>query len=327
VAAIVAAAAAQPSFTLQQGAPARVRVRMLPYLSYGVLHLARDEGLFAAEGIDVEFIDMDSSAALVPALVRGDLDVLPAVMSPALLNAIARRARIRLVASQSELVRGGCTTTGLVTRRELMASGLLSTAEGLKGRRLSGARQPATDFLLDKFLKPYGLSSRALDHVDIPNAIEGEMIREGRVDLASLTEPWLTRAVTAGDAVLLKPLEDVAPGFQYSLILYGPSLLDRRDDVGHRFMRAYLEAVARFRQGKTPRNLQVLAAATGLDRDLLSRTCWPTLSQDAEVNTSSVLEFQAWALSKGLVDRAMGLSEFYEPRVRAEARASLSRGR
>ncbi len=295
-----------------QPPPATIKLRTMPYLTFSVFQLAQKEGLFAAQRLNVDLVDMDSTAPVIPALARGDLDVLPAVISPALFNAIARGADIRVVAAASELIQGGCTTTAIVANHAIAASGRLARADGWKHLRIAGSRAPFSGFLLDKVLKPLGLDEDQLEHVDVPDQIEADTIRAGRADIGIMSEPWLTRALSANAVTLWKPLQDVAPGFQYTVVLYGPTLLKAHRDVGQRFMTAFLEAVRRFDQGKNARNLEIVAAATGLDRDLLSRACWPAVRTGAAVNTSAALEFQSWAHARGLIDRLLPLAGFHD---------------
>jgi len=312
--------ATEPRIHAQRPSATTIKVRTMPYLTFSVFQLAQHEGLFAQQGLTAEFIDMDSSAPAIPALARGDLDVLPAVMSPALFNAIVRGAEIRMVAAASELTQGSCTTTAIVANHSIAASGRLASAAGWRNLRIAGSRAPFSGFLLDKVLKPMGVNEDQLMHVDVPDQIEADTIRTGRADLGIMSEPWLTRALAANDVTLWRSMQDVAPGFQYTVVLYGPTLLKTHRDVGQRFMSAYLEAIRRFDQGKTPRNLELVASATGLDHNLLSRACWPTVRANAAVNTAGALEFQSWAGDRGLVDRQLPLTSFYDPSFSDTAR-------
>jgi NitT/TauT family transport system substrate-binding protein len=297
----------------QRTAPVPLKVRTSPYLGYAILKVAQDEGFFAQQGLQVEFTDM-SSDATVPSLIRGDIDVLPGVLTPAALNAIARGARIRVVASHGEYTAGGCTQSAILVKQSLIDSGKLTSRDGLKSLTIAGTRSPSTSFVLDKWLQPYGLSTEDLTRVDLPEAIEGEALRTGRIDISTMGEPSLTQALAAGDGVVWKALNDVAPGFQYGTVLFGPGLLDRRPEIGERFMMAYAQANRVWGQGKTPRNIDIVADATGLGRDLVSRLCWPVSHADAAVKVGPLLEFEKWALSKGLIDRAMPISEIVDTR-------------
>jgi NitT/TauT family transport system substrate-binding protein len=321
---LVSASAAQTPST-QRAAPQVVRVRTLPHLSYSILHVADAEGYFAREGLKVEFVEMDISVSDVPPLMRGDLDVLPTIISPALLNAVARGGRVRLVAGQQQVGAGECPYMGVLVSPALAKSGILSTPSALKGRRIALNRAFNTLYLLEGLLGTVGLRRADFEAVDVLDAIRGEALQSGRIDLTVLTEPWLTRALMAGQGVFWKGFDEVAPGFPYTVIAYGPTLLDARPEVGRRFMTAYLRAVRQMSLGKTARNLDILEAATRLDRDLLERACWPSVRGNGTVDGASVAAFQAWAIEQGLVDRSLPPSQLIDDRFVVYASGILSK--
>lgn len=78
-------------------------------------------------------------------------------------------------------------------------------------------------------------------------------------------------------------------------------------------MVAYLKAVRQYNQGKTERNLEILAEFTGLDRELLKRTCWLPIRNDGRINVESVLDFQDWAAGKGFLDSKVTEEKFWDP--------------
>jgi NitT/TauT family transport system substrate-binding protein len=116
----------------------------------------------------------------------------------------------------------------------------------------------------------------------------------------------------AGHSCVLAPIQQVMPDAQYSVVLYGPNLLDENPDAGRRFMVAYLKAVRQLARGKTERNRAVLAAQTGLDPAFLEVACWPALRIDGSINSASVLDFQAWAVESGLVEDPVTEGEFWD---------------
>jgi NitT/TauT family transport system substrate-binding protein len=89
-------------------------------------------------------------------------------------------------------------------------------------------------------------------------------------------------------------------------------LLDQDPEAGKRFMTAYLKAVRQYNQGKTERNLDILAKHTELDRELLRRACWPVMRDDGQVNLQSLIEFQSWAQTKGLIDRPVTADQLWD---------------
>ena len=67
-----------------------VKVAYLPLISNAPLFIAKDEGYFTQQGINVEFEKFQSGAATLPALVNGDIAVSGGALSPGLFNAIAK---------------------------------------------------------------------------------------------------------------------------------------------------------------------------------------------------------------------------------------------
>ena len=58
-----------------------------------------------------------------------------------------------------------------------------------------------------------------------------------------------------------------------------------------------------YNQGKTDRNLDILAEYTKLDRELLKEACWAKMRNDGRINVESILDFQTWAVKKGFLEK------------------------
>jgi NitT/TauT family transport system substrate-binding protein len=296
-----------------------LKVAVLPFLSYGPLFIAAEEGYFAGENLHVEFVKMNRSAQAVPLLIEGQLDVLTGTLTPALLNAIARGARIRLVADKAFLDPGGCDYNALVARRTLIESGELDNPAALRGRRIVLEPNEFRGYFVEALLRQSGLSLHDIRPVDIPDAAMMDAFEQGTIELAATAEPWITRLVQTGKVKIWRPAQQIVPGFQVGAILYGPSLLDGNREAGRRFMRAYLKGVQQYNLGKTERNRRILARHTGLDPDVLQQACWPSFRGDGRINVGSVLDYEMWALSRGLLDRVLAQEQFWDPQFIQDA--------
>lgn len=296
-----------------ESAPIPIKVNYSPYVSFGPLLIAMEEGFFAEEGLDVEFVLLRRGPVGVPSLAQGDLDVLAGALNVGLLNAIARGANVRIVADKGYIAPDGCAYIAIVGRPDLLNEPGWDSPGSLRRLRIVCAKDSFSAFMLDRVLGRYGLGLHDGQTRYLPPAAMGEAMRKGTVDLASATEPWLTRIVSAGDGVVWMRGCDVAPGFQLTHVSFGPSILERRPEAGRRFMIAYLRGVRQYEDGKTERNLDILEKHTGLDRDLLQQACWPAFRPDRRIDVDSVMEFQTWALGQGLLDRALSPEEFWEP--------------
>jgi NitT/TauT family transport system substrate-binding protein len=105
----------------------------------------------------------------------------------------------------------------------------------------------------------------------------------------------------------------VIPDTHYALVRFGPNLLEKNPEAGKRFMVAYLKAVRQYNQGKTARNLDILAKHTKLDKDLLNTACWAQLRNDGHINVQSLIDFQDWALQRGLLDKKIPEDRLNDP--------------
>jgi NitT/TauT family transport system substrate-binding protein len=301
-----------PSDKKVADAPIHLRVVNAPYLAFVPLHVAQAEGYFTRQGLEIEFVPMPGTEVAVPMLVDGSVDVLPGQAAPGLLNAIGRGVPIRLVGKLHDAVSGGCSSIVIVAR-----PGLLEKAKGSGPppiARVSLNRQAVMRYLADAAFRSVGISLDSLNVVDIPEAARPAALASGAVDATLAGEPFLTRTVRAGQGTPWIRIIDVLPDVEISLIFFGRRLIEQDPDAGTRFMVAYLQALRQLSQGKTPRNLELMAQATGDDPKLLRAACWPFGPTDGRVRMASVMSFQTWADAHGLLDRIVPAAQIWDPR-------------
>jgi ABC-type nitrate/sulfonate/bicarbonate transport system substrate-binding protein len=293
-----------------QTGPARLTVLVMPYLGYAPIYVAQEEGCFARQGLEVEFVTVSDTAQSVPLLAQGRMDVFAGFLTPAIINAIARGGGIRFVSDKGHIGGPGERYAGVVVRRELVESGKLNDPSRLRGLTFSCDPMAASRYMLDRTLEQGGLSHDDITHVDIPAALRPEAVARGVIDGFVTSEPWITRTEPQG--VVYRAAGDVIPGFQMGLIAYGPRLLGKDRDLGRRFMVAYLEGARKFSEGKTDRNLDILSRRLGLDTDFLLRAAWPVVSTDGRIEPGGILDFERWAVKNGWVDKVVPESEFWD---------------
>jgi ABC-type nitrate/sulfonate/bicarbonate transport system substrate-binding protein len=291
-----------------------LKVLVLPSLSSAPLFVAADGGYFAAQGLDVEFVKVSRSTDALLALSRGELDVWTGSVSLGLLNAIGQNAGIRVVADRGFIALTGCAYGALVVRRSLVEHRTVSRPADLRGRRVALNPSSSPGYVTEKLLAQAGLALSDITVVDLPEgAVVADALRSGSVDAAFVLEPWLTRILQAESAVILASAGQVAPNYQHLVTAYGPSLLTGDPGAGRRFMTAYLASVEQYNEGKSARNLEIVARHTGLDGDLLRKACWPSVRSDGRVDTGSMVEFQNWGLGKHLLDRVLTPGQLWDP--------------
>jgi ABC-type nitrate/sulfonate/bicarbonate transport system substrate-binding protein len=306
--------------------PGRIHLKVLynRYLASAPLAIAMAEGFFEAQGLDVELVHLTSTADAMPALIRGDIDVSPGLIKVADFNAMARGAALRIVADQGHSAPGPCVDAGLVARPGFLSSTGGGSADGLRGARISATPLSYGEYVLETFVNSKGLKLSDVALSRLPAASAAEAVAAGSIDFTYLAEPFLTAATRSGRAVLWTPLPAIFPMAQLAAVIYGPNLLEKNRDAGRRFLTAYLQGVRQYNLGKTPRNLEILSRETGLDAEALRSSCWTEIRADGKIDVASVLEFQRWAVRRGVLDAVVPAETFWDPSFAEAAGRNLA---
>jgi len=284
--------------------PTPLKAVVFPFLALSPFFIAQEEGYFAEQNLDVEFVKIAENLAFT-ALARGELDVWSGMMAIGSFNAIQRGSNIRFVAPRGSFTPDGCPFLAMVARKTLVDTGQLERPAHLKGRNVAWYRGSVEEYFLDKVIQKDGLTTNDFTKITIPPPADMGAMEKGTLDLTVAGEPWVTRLVRSGHGVLWVPVQDAIPGFQFSAIMYGPNLLEKNPDAGKRFMVGYFKGVRQYNQGKTDRNLEIISKYTRLDKPLLEKACWPQFRNDGRMNIQSIRDFQDWAVARGYLDRAL----------------------
>jgi len=299
----------------RSAAPSRTALKVTygRYLTFAPLAIASAEGYFRDQGLDVELVHLTGANEVTPAVIRGDVDVGAGMLKPAEFNAVARGATLRIVADKGHYEAGPCVSAALVVRPGFLQTRNYDRPYHLKRTRFSAATLSFAEYVLDTFLAQKGLSLDDVQRVRLPEASAAAALADGSLDVQHMAEPFLTRAVRSGHAVVWKPVVEILPGAQLATVVYGPTLLEKNRDAGVRFLVAYLRGVRQYNRGKTDRNVEIVSKETGLDADLVREACWESIRGDGKINVESVVEYQRWAVRKGLLDAVVPPGKFWDP--------------
>jgi NitT/TauT family transport system substrate-binding protein len=200
-----------------------------------------------------------------------------------------------------------------MARNEVLDSGQLEALSNITNLVLGSSQAVAfPNYVLDILLEPAGLSIDDLKVVDIPVPNRLDALQTGAIDIAPLGEPWITRVANAGAGRIWIGYEDLLPNSQSGILAFGPTLTEQNREAGNRFMLAYLEGVQLHNEGKTDRNIKLMAEFTQLDPEEVSQMCWQSFTADGSIDADSMIAFQEWALEKGLVDAVLTEEEFFD---------------
>ena len=291
-----------------------VKAVVLPYLTMVPFHIAAEEGFFAEQGLDVEFVRLARNQEIMTSLARGEVDVAGGLLTLSELRLAEGGERVRMVAALGHMPPDYCTFMAFVARREHLDSGALEDPERLRGMRFDASVILPFGYWVDELLRPLDMTIDDIDLVDLPSMAGLPAIIDGSIDVTIESEPYLSELLESEEVAVWEDVGRILPNFALSMVMYGPSMLDERSDVGERFAIAILQALRQYRLGKTPRNLEIVGRGTGLSRERLAAACWPAMRADGRIDTASVRSYQEWNVSRGLLGRVLADDELFDHR-------------
>jgi ABC-type nitrate/sulfonate/bicarbonate transport system substrate-binding protein len=303
-----------------------VRVARSTLLTNAPLAIGDEEGTFAKEGIRLEYVEVPNvTTQALPPLQRGDVDVVSAAISIGLINGVGAGATFRIVADRGFIDPSGCEPWGIVGRRSKFGDKPL-TAAMLRGSRVSTNAVGQSGFLTSRFLEKFGLTLADLEVVRLPPNVEPQAMRAGTIDIVTRSDPHLHNMLAQGHR-LLAGATSISPGTHLAVLVYGPTLLTDKRELGVRFMKGYLSAVRKYNKGPTPRNIDIVSRRLGLDSTSLGQMCWPTTREDGAIAQNTLVEYQRWAVKSGELGAVIDPAALVDTTFASRATAELAAGR
>ncbi len=279
--------------------PSTLKVAYIPITSFGPIFIAKDEGYFAEQGIKIELTKFQSAQQAIPSLIQGEVDVSSTTINPALFNAIAKGANIKIVADKGS-TGGQCDFNALVVKKDLYDNGNLTTMEQLKGKKIAMATRP--NYLLIKALDKANLTSKDVESIDMGFPEIVVAFENNAIDAAVMTEPYLYQVLKTGKAKILLLSGEIIPNFSGYPLAFGPNLLEKNRTLGKKFMIAYLKGVKQYNEGKTRRNMEILKNYTQFDAEILQGSCWGAIRQDGYIEKDPIMQYQDWLFENKYID-------------------------
>jgi NitT/TauT family transport system substrate-binding protein len=217
------------------------------------LFIAKQRGYFTAEGLEIQPEAFKVSADIIPAIATGEVAAASSAINPALFNAAVRGIALTLVADAGS-VQPGRTNTSLVIRKDVVDSGRYTHLTDLRGLTI-GVPGPYTvvHFLLAQIAERNGFPLDDIRITPVPMADSLLALKNGSLDGYYDVEPSPTIAERESIGVRVLGSDELYPGFQTSVILYGPTMI-AQPEAAKRFMVAYVRGVrdylAAFFEGK-----------------------------------------------------------------------------
>ena len=187
-----------PLLAAQPAAAQKIKVRAayVPAVTWLSAWVAKEEGYFDAQGLDVSFIAVQN-ISLVPGTVGKQLDIAPATVID-LINAAGGGLDVVAVAGNHSDTTDHATST-IIVRKDSGITGVKDFAGRTVATPTVGA---ILHIALLHWMKQEGVDVNSIRAVEVPFPNMPDQMKAGRVDVAEAVQPFASRMIAAGNVSL-----------------------------------------------------------------------------------------------------------------------------
>ncbi len=266
----------------------RIALSAVPHAA--LLHIAAEQGYFAAQGLDVSLLPVTHGKAAMEKVAAGEADV-AAMADAVFLLAVLRGEPLAVAASMSQV----SNDNAVVVRRDRN----IAAPRDLVGKRIGVSFGTSGEYFLWAFLVRHGLAPESVTLVDVaPNRIAAELA-QGSIDAMATWSPILADAQAALGSNALLFTEAVAYRLDF-LLVGGIGFLQAHPQATQKLLRAMLQA-EEYRRLQPQAALELVARRLHVDVRAL-QPHWVDFNFKVGLRQSLLitLEDQAlWAMERG----------------------------
>jgi NitT/TauT family transport system substrate-binding protein len=228
-------------------------------LFLALILLAREQGFFKEQGLDMTYKSFPHGVASLNALQSDDADIAIGAEFPFVKQNL-EGSRMKIIASIAQV-----DVLELIARKD---SGILEPAD-MKGKRVALIKESQLEFSLDRFLVNYELSLKDIEILNFfPPGIE-KSILEGTADAIVFREPMNSRIkAELGDNWISWPIQDKQNVFW--IVACKDTYVRQHAKVLERFLRAVRKAEL-FYLDDIQKAQEIIIAKGSLDEKLFER--------------------------------------------------------
>jgi NitT/TauT family transport system substrate-binding protein len=194
-------------------AETKIAIGTPPIAEVEAAFVAKDEGLFAKHGLQVEFLPTGSNQTLVASLVAGSHQIV-AISPTVLLQAVDSGIDLVVVANCGVTAPRTAKNVGLAVREGVA----VDKPEDLVGKKVGTPSIGGTlDILFRQWLKQKNIAAKSLTFIEVPIPNTADVLKGGTIDAIIAGEPSLGRAVSqSGGKVAFHFMSDLPADIPYT---------------------------------------------------------------------------------------------------------------
>jgi NitT/TauT family transport system substrate-binding protein len=293
-----------------------LKVGYLPVTGHAKFFVAKEQGFFAKEGLDVELIEFQNSADGLNAIIAGKLDI-GAFGTTAPVAHLAKGAKIKIV--------GGIMGGDAALIATPANAGKISSVADLKGKKVATVRMASGDAVLRGALKDKGINWKTdLQIFELKNpAAVIEAVKSGQVDAGLVWGPHDLRAEDQGLKIVIHST-DLQPGHPCCRLVVTEAS-SAKSATWEKFLRAILQA-EKFAAENKKETIEAIAKYVKIDQQLLWRGYYsPYLDQSSDPNVKGVKHFADVMVNSEFITAKPDLDAAIDARIYEKVLGQLAR--
>jgi NitT/TauT family transport system substrate-binding protein len=219
-----------------------LRVSVLPIMHVAPLYFAQKEGYFEDEGIELELSTATTSAAIVPSIMAGEVEIGYGNMTSTILARAQGLPIVSIASADSAGTDPQIDTNAVIVK----ADSPYQTAADLEGKRVAvNALQASNYVTVRASADELGADSSAYQFVELPFPDMISSLAAGNIDAANVTEPFFTQARLSNEYRILYYTLNIAgtrPGFVSDSYYTSEPVLQEHGEAVEGFRRAIEKA-------------------------------------------------------------------------------------
>ncbi|MGI5229275.1 ABC transporter substrate-binding protein [Actinoallomurus sp. CA-142502] len=277
--------------------PTTVKVSVIPIVDVAPVYLGNQQGFFAEQGLKPQVETAQGGAAIVPAVVSGQVDF---GFSNYTSLIIARSKGLPL-----KVVAPGNASTGVKGKDfggVVVKSGSpIKSAKDLVGKRVAvNTLNNINDTTVRASIRAAGGDAKNVKFTELAFPDMQAALDKGNVDAIQVVEPFLTTALKGGGRLVASNYVDTAPNLTIAAYFTSQKTAASKPDLVKRFTAAMQKSL-RYADANPDAVRKVLGTYTKIDPSVAGALTLPTYP--AQVNGAGLRTLENLAAQDGLITK------------------------
>lgn len=285
-----------------------VTVGVLPIVDVAPLYLGVDKGFFADEGLELKITPAQGGAALLPAIVSGEMQFAYSNVVSVML-ARGKGLPVQVVANGELSIPPGSSPRDRPGEALLAAGdGSVTSVEDLHGKKVAvNTLENINEVLVKNAIDARGGDSSKVELVELPMPEMPAALEQGRVAAAAMNEPYTSIALEQEASIVARPFTDVEhSASNIAVFLAKDAYVQQHPEVTESFVAALNKSLT-YAQQHPEEVRNVIPSYTDIDENLVDSLVLPYWTP--QLNRKSLDEIADLSVRYGVLESSIDLDE------------------